>query len=136
MARALALLLLSAKVAQHLLEAGRSLRLTYRKHRNARIDADAVQTKRGGRNTFLRGRWTYGRHATAEIGIVRWVTGPDVRGRLVSFAAAGTVTVSLGANAWAGGDYTVAFGATLHLPAATLKVDGKAIVENGELKLP
>jgi len=44
------------------------------------------------------------------------------------------VTVGLGNNQWAGGENSAAFGLSSFLPGSTLKLDGKAIVENGTLK--
>ena len=52
-----------------------------------------------------------------------------------TWVPAGTVTVGIGGNTWAGGDNSVPFGTTIYLPGSTLMLDGKAIVENGVLKL-
>jgi leucyl aminopeptidase (aminopeptidase T) len=54
--------------------------------------------------------------------------------RMLSWVPAGMVTVGLGGNQWAGGENSVPFGLNSFLPGSTLKVDGKAIVENGTLK--
>jgi len=63
---------------------------------------------------------------------------PNVRippgSRLVGWMPAGMVTVGIGANLWAGGDNAGPFALASFLPGSTLKVDGKAIVENGALK--
>jgi aminopeptidase len=48
---------------------------------------------------------------------------------------AGSVTVGTGTNTWAGGDNSVTYGATVFLPGSTVTLDGKPIVERGELKL-
>ena len=48
---------------------------------------------------------------------------------------AGTVTVGTGVNTWAGGNNDVPYGQVVSLPGATVTLDGKAIVENGALKL-
>lgn len=48
---------------------------------------------------------------------------------------AGMVTVGTGNNTWAGGDNTISYGLTNHLPGSTVILDGKTIVENGVLKL-
>ena len=45
------------------------------------------------------------------------------------------VTVGMGGNVWAGGDNKVQYGYLVTLPATTLTLDGKAIVENGQLKI-
>jgi len=52
-----------------------------------------------------------------------------------TWVPAGTVTVGTGGNTWAGGDNSVPFGTTIFLPGSTVMLDGKAIVENGVLKL-
>jgi len=71
--------------------------------------------------------------ALVDIGI-----NPNVRhtpgSRALSWVPAGMVTIGLGNNLWAGGENTVSFGLTSYLPGSTVKVDGKAIVDNGTLK--
>jgi aminopeptidase len=52
-----------------------------------------------------------------------------------TWVPAGTVTVGTGVNTWAGGDNSVPYGLTVYLPGSTVMLDGKAIVENGVLKL-
>ncbi len=47
---------------------------------------------------------------------------------------AGTVTVGLGNNTWAGGDVKIPFALPLYVGDGTLSVDGKAVVERGVLK--
>jgi len=49
-----------------------------------------------------------------------------------AFAPAGTTTVGIGFNVWAGGDNS-AFGVAGHLRDATVTVDGKSVVEKGRL---
>jgi len=67
-----------------------------------------------------------------DIGINPAVVSPR-DSLLVSYVAAGTVTIALGNNTWAGGDNGVHFGLSCHLPGCTLNVDGKAVVEEGKL---
>ncbi len=52
-----------------------------------------------------------------------------------TWVPAGAVTVGTGSNTWAGGDNSVPYGMTVFLPGSTVMLDGKAIVENGALKL-
>lgn len=69
-----------------------------------------------------------------DLGInpnVKLATGSSVG----TWVPAGTVTVGTGSNLWAGGDNSVPFGTTIYLPGSTVMLDGKAIVENGVLKL-
>ena len=54
--------------------------------------------------------------------------------KLLSWVPAGMVSIGHGGNEWAGGANTCAFDASYHLPGSTVKIDGKAIVENGTLK--
>jgi hypothetical protein len=48
---------------------------------------------------------------------------------------AGTVTVGVGNNVWAGGDNKTAYGYFVSLPGTTVTLDGKPVVEAGQLKL-
>lgn len=56
--------------------------------------------------------------------------------QLLSFVPAGAVTLMLGGDVWAGGTNDSPFGVPLFLPDATVMVDGKPVVEKGELKVP
>lgn len=55
--------------------------------------------------------------------------------KLGNWVSAGMVSIGAGNNAWAGGSNTTSGGVNGHLAGATVKVDGKVIVENGVLKL-
>ncbi|HEX8247026.1 MAG TPA: aminopeptidase [Pyrinomonadaceae bacterium] len=55
--------------------------------------------------------------------------------KLGNWVSAGMVSVGTGGNTWAGGANTVSYGLGGHLAGATVKIDGKTIVENGVLKL-
>lgn len=52
-----------------------------------------------------------------------------------NWISAGMVSVGTGNNTWAGGTNNVSAGLTGQLPGATVKIDGRTIVENGVLKL-
>jgi aminopeptidase len=52
-----------------------------------------------------------------------------------NWVPAGTISVGTGGNTWAGGDNTVPYGQVVSLPGSTVTLDGKAIIENGSLKL-
>jgi len=52
-----------------------------------------------------------------------------------NWVSAGMVTVGTGNNTWAGGTTNGVGGVDGHLAGATVKIDGKTIVENGVLKL-
>jgi leucyl aminopeptidase (aminopeptidase T) len=56
--------------------------------------------------------------------------------KLGNWVSAGMISVGTGNNTWAGGTNNAATGgAGGHLAGATVKIDGKTIVENGVLKL-
>ena len=54
--------------------------------------------------------------------------------KLLAWMPAGMVTVGIGNNVWAGGDNKGPYSLACFLPGSTLKLDGKAVVENGVLK--
>ncbi len=55
--------------------------------------------------------------------------------KLGNWVSAGMVSLGTGNNTWAGGTNNVAGGTGGHLAGCTVKIDGKAIVENGAWKL-
>ena len=52
-----------------------------------------------------------------------------------TWVPAGTVTVGMGNNVWAGGDNKTSYGYALSLTGATVTLDGRPVVENGQLKI-
>jgi leucyl aminopeptidase (aminopeptidase T) len=60
---------------------------------------------------------------------------PHVPNHLLTWIPAGMVTINIGGNAWAGGTNAAQWGRPFHLPGATVRVDGRIIIENGELRL-
>jgi leucyl aminopeptidase (aminopeptidase T) len=52
-----------------------------------------------------------------------------------NWVPAGTVTLGLGNNLWAGGDNALAYGLNFFLPGSTVTLDGKVIVDKGQLAL-
>jgi aminopeptidase len=55
--------------------------------------------------------------------------------QLATWVPAGTVTLGLGNNVWAGGDNKTAYNYGVSLPGTTVTLDGKPVVEAGQLKL-
>ena len=51
-----------------------------------------------------------------------------------NWVPAGSITVGIGGNTWAGGDNDTGFAQALFLPGSTVLVDGRPIVEKGVLK--
>lgn len=54
--------------------------------------------------------------------------------KLLAWMPSGMVTVGIGNNVWAGGENKSPYSLPCFLPGSTLKLDGKAVVENGVLK--
>lgn len=52
-----------------------------------------------------------------------------------AWVPAGTITVGIAGNTWAGGDNSVPYGLAVFLPGSTVTLDGKPIIENGQLKI-
>lgn len=55
--------------------------------------------------------------------------------KLLAWMPAGMVTIGVGENGWAGGTNSSNFELSGFLPGSTLTVDGKPLVQNGQLKL-
>ncbi|MFL6283079.1 MAG: aminopeptidase [Pyrinomonadaceae bacterium] len=55
--------------------------------------------------------------------------------QIATWVPAGTVTVGIGNNLWAGGDNKSPYGYFVSLPGTTVMLDGKSVVEAGQLKL-
>jgi leucyl aminopeptidase (aminopeptidase T) len=55
--------------------------------------------------------------------------------QLATWVPAGTVTLGLGNNVWAGGDNKTAYNYGVSLAGTTVTLDGKPVVEAGQLKL-
>ena len=73
--------------------------------------------------------------AALDIGINPGIKAPR-SSRLVTWVAAGTISVGIGNNQWAGGENDVPYGLFAHLPNATLTVDDVALVQSGKLVMP
>ena len=73
-----------------------------------------------------------------RVGVIDVGINPNVRppanSKVLTYMSAGMVSVSIGNDTWAGGDDNTPFGVGCFLPGGTLTVDGKVIVEKGELK--
>jgi leucyl aminopeptidase (aminopeptidase T) len=67
-----------------------------------------------------------------DIGINPGIKSPE-RSPVHVWGKAGTVTVSVGNNTWAGGNNQVNFGLAAYSPGSTLTIDGKPLVQDGKL---
>jgi aminopeptidase len=70
------------------------------------------------------------------VGVLDFGCNPSLKnaGKLENWGTAGTVTLVVGGNVWAGGNNAAAFGIPLNLSNATVTFDGKTVIENGALK--
>lgn len=125
----------SVVVDQHFFQGTeiKNLRLTFEAGKLTEMAADAgLEPLQKHYDTANEGKEIF---AAIDIGL-----NPNVRlvpnSKMVAWMPAGMVTVGIGNNEWAGGENSVGFGLFGHVPGSTLTVDGTAIVENGELKLP
>jgi leucyl aminopeptidase (aminopeptidase T) len=55
--------------------------------------------------------------------------------QIATWVPAGTVTVGIGNNLWAGGENKTPYGYFVSLPGTTVTLDGKSVVDAGQLKL-
>jgi leucyl aminopeptidase (aminopeptidase T) len=72
--------------------------------------------------------------AVVDLGINPNITLPATS-TLGTWVPAGTITVGIGNNVWAGGDNKAPYGYFVSMPGATVTLDGKPIIENGQLKI-
>jgi len=74
-----------------------------------------------------------------EFSVVDFGINPNVKipkgSKFVSWMPAGMMTFGTGNNMWAGGDNDASGGMTFFVPGCTVKLDGKTIVDEGQLKL-
>jgi aminopeptidase len=70
--------------------------------------------------------------SSIDIGI-----NPDVKikpgSMLLTWIPSGMLTIGIGSNIWAGGENNTPYGYNFFMPGSTVKVDGKALIENGVL---
>jgi hypothetical protein len=72
--------------------------------------------------------------AVVDFGINSNVKLP-ANSKIATWVPAGTVTVGVGNNVWAGGDNKNPYAYFVSLPGTTVTLDGKPVVEAGQLKL-
>jgi leucyl aminopeptidase (aminopeptidase T) len=73
-----------------------------------------------------------------RVGVIDVGINPNVRpassSKVMTYMQAGMVSLSIGNDTWAGGDDNSPFGLGCFEPGSTLTVDGKVIVDKGELR--
>lgn len=57
------------------------------------------------------------------------------RSTVATWVPAGTVTMGIGNNVWAGGENKAPYAYYVSIPGTTVRLDGKTVVENGALKM-
>jgi leucyl aminopeptidase (aminopeptidase T) len=72
--------------------------------------------------------------AVVDFGINSNVKLPE-GSKIATWVPAGTVTVGVGDNVWAGGNNRTPYGYFVSLPGTTVTLDGKPVIEAGQLKL-
>jgi leucyl aminopeptidase (aminopeptidase T) len=84
----------------------------------------------------VKGRYDAAGPGKTEIGVVDFGCNPAVKtgGKLETWMGAGMVSIALGGNLWAGGTNKEPFDLVLQLPGATVTLDGKPLIEAGQLK--
>jgi aminopeptidase len=74
-----------------------------------------------------------------EFSVIDFGINPNVvipeGSKLLTWMPAGMVTVGVGNNIWAGGSNDASTGFSFFIPGSTVKLDGKTLVDNGNLKL-
>lgn len=72
--------------------------------------------------------------AVVDFGINPAVKSSTAGAPIRTWVADGIVSVGIGNNTWAGGDNNSTFGLFLHIPNATVTLDGNVIVEGGVIR--
>ncbi len=92
-------------------------------------------TAKSGWDGVVKDRFDAAGPGKNELSLVDFGCNPAVKGdKLENYIPAGMLTIGFGGNDWAGGTNKEPFGLQLHLPGTTVMLDGKAIIENGQLK--
>ncbi|HSD86290.1 MAG TPA: aminopeptidase [Kofleriaceae bacterium] len=84
----------------------------------------------------VKGPYAAAGRGKTEVGFIDLGCNPAIptAGKLETWMGAGMVTIGIGGNRWAGGANSEPFSLAYQLPGATVTLDGKVIVENGQLK--
>ena len=100
----------------------------------AKGKTSAVNAKSGW--DVIKGHYDAAGPGKTQVGFIDLGCNPAVKtgGKLETWMGAGMVTIGIGGNVWAGGTNKEPFALVHQLPGATVTLDGKAIVENGQLK--
>jgi aminopeptidase len=88
---------------------------------------------------LMKSRYDAGGEGKDLFAVVDFGINPNVKlpasSKIATWVPAGTVTVGVGNNVWAGGDNKNPYSYYVSLPGTTVTLDGKTVVEAGQLKL-
>ena len=83
----------------------------------------------------IKARYDLASPAKNDLSVIDFGCNPAIKAvKPETFIPAGMVTIVFGGNLWAGGTNKEQFDLVIHLPGATVTLDGKPIIENGQLK--
>ena len=84
----------------------------------------------------VKARYSAAGPGKTEVSYIDIGCNPSIKssGKFETSMGAGTVTIGFGGNVWAGGTNKEPFGLALQLSDATVTLDGKTIIEKGQLK--
>jgi aminopeptidase len=108
----------------------RKLKLDFKNGKLTSMTAEeGLEPLQAGYNAAGQGRDLLG---VIDIGINSGIQSPE-ESPVHVWAKAGTVTVSVGDNTWAGGDNRASFGFAAYSPGSSVTIDGKPLIQNGKL---
>ena len=94
-----------------------------------------TMTAKSGWDGVVKQRFDAAGPGKNELSLVDFGCNPAIKAdKVENYIPAGMLTIGFGGNDWAGGTNKEPFGLQLHLPGTTVMLDGKAIIENGQLK--
>ena len=92
-----------------------------------------------GMEFYDKGYWDVVGEGRDQLSVIDLGFNPMIRhlpgSRLEVYSASGMITLGLGNQHWAGSDNPASFGVRHYLPGCTVTIDGKVLIENGELKI-
>ena len=87
----------------------------------------------------LKARYDAAGNGKESFGFFDMGINPNVKlpadSKVGTWVPAGSIAVGIGNNVWAGGDNKTGFGYTAFLPGSTVSLDGKTVIEKGQLKI-
>jgi len=97
----------------------------------------ASMTGTGSGFDLLKSRYGAAGEGRDVLGYVDFGINPNIKVPKQSpgeWVSAGTISVGIGGNIWAGGDIGISFAYAVFLPGSTVTLDGKTIIRDGQLQ--